>query len=245
MEILHGILLWRLLPISLSLCLVGLHPPTADDHSCVFFLHCCLSTDISFSWMYLYPVQSSVSFALITFLPYFLLVQSLLAVWYFPLQHDQSTVALTWPLWPWVLFPHQLLQGIDLFVLCPPWNSQHFSPTPHFQGLSSIFVPIRHWKSHEVAPWYHAVQSQLYHDHMGLGLPWQLWGNPMGFYNTAVTESNIIQCITMNFPADTMVLTWWIHGDRHGKIPWNQFPWSRGFKMPLFSHGKIPRNQLP
>ena len=51
------------------------------------------------------------------FLPCFLLVQSVLAVRHFRLQHDQSTVASTWPLWPWVLFPHQVLQGY-LFVLC-------------------------------------------------------------------------------------------------------------------------------
>ena len=32
---------------------------TADDHSDIFLLHCARSCDISFSWMYLQPVHSS------------------------------------------------------------------------------------------------------------------------------------------------------------------------------------------
>ena len=53
------------------------------------------------------------------FLPYFLPVQSVLAVRHFPLQHGQSTVASTWPLWPWVLFPHQVLQGYTCLSCAP------------------------------------------------------------------------------------------------------------------------------
>jgi len=34
---------------------------TADDHSDIFLLHCARSCDISFSWMYLQPVHSSMS----------------------------------------------------------------------------------------------------------------------------------------------------------------------------------------
>ena len=76
-------------------------------------------------------------------------------------------------------------------------------------GFFYGIFPIRHGKSHEVSPWYLAVQSPLYHDQMGLDLPWRLWYNPMGFSNTAVTECNIIQCVAMNFPLVTMVLTLW------------------------------------
>jgi len=34
---------------------------TADDHSDIFLLHCTLSCDISFRWIYLQPVYSSMS----------------------------------------------------------------------------------------------------------------------------------------------------------------------------------------
>ena len=55
---------WMQIKYSLTHSLVDLPRwglATADDHSDIFLLHCAQSCDISFSWMYLQPVHSSMS----------------------------------------------------------------------------------------------------------------------------------------------------------------------------------------
>jgi len=70
------------------------------------------------------------------FLPYFLLGQSVLAVRHFPCNMTKVL---------YLQLDHEFSFHIKFFkdrLVCPvlpPWNSKHFSQTPHFQGLNSIW----------------------------------------------------------------------------------------------------------